>query len=71
MAFIPARGFLGTIKDIVLRGFNIGPAPDYAMTVGESGIKDVMTARSRISILLNASSKARDTLTAQSSIGPN
>lgn len=59
MAFIPTRGFLGTIKDIVLRGFNISDAlPMYAMAISGIEFGPLIDSKPKASILMTATLEA-------------
>jgi hypothetical protein len=70
MAFIPARGFLGSIKDIVLRGFNIGPSPFFAMRFNDMVVRELMTSGANVDPVLNSQGNVDPVLSFSADVEP-
>lgn len=69
---IGSRGFLATIKDMVLRGFNIGPLPYYTMSInGSVTAKELFSANGYCEPLLIANSQINDILSAHGNAKPD
>ncbi len=69
---IGIRGFLGTIKDMVLRGFNIGPLPYYTMSInGSITARELFSAKCNSRPLINVTSEINNILSAQSNAKPD